>query len=53
MSCENCGREIKNYGVFLGGVRCPNYCGLKQKSEDEILIEIFGKSPKPIDKRKK
>lgn len=26
MSCEKCGREIKNYGVFLGGIRCANNC---------------------------
>lgn len=26
MSCEICGREIKNYGVFLGGIRCINSC---------------------------
>lgn len=25
-SCDVCGREVKNYGVFLGGIRCPNHC---------------------------
>jgi hypothetical protein len=30
MSCEKCGREIKNYGVFLGGMRCPNYCDKRE-----------------------
>lgn len=29
MSCETCGREIKNYGVFMHGVRCPHYCGIR------------------------
>ena len=28
-SCDKCGREIKNYGVLMGGVRCPNWCGLE------------------------
>ena len=28
MSCEVCGREIKNYGIFLGGIRCANSCHL-------------------------
>lgn len=25
-SCDVCGREVKDYGVFLGGIRCPNHC---------------------------
>jgi len=25
-TCDKCGREIKNYGIFDGGVRCANYC---------------------------
>lgn len=25
-TCEKCGREIKDFGVLFGGVRCPNDC---------------------------
>ena len=38
MTCETCGREIKDYGVFMGGVRCPNYCWHKA-CRDEIAKE--------------
>jgi hypothetical protein len=30
MSCEICGHEVKNYGVFMGGIRCKNYCNIQR-----------------------
>lgn len=38
MSCETCGREIKNYGIFLGGIRCPNYC---EKETMKLIRHTF------------
>jgi len=29
-SCEKCGHEIKNYGIFQGGIRCRNYCNMSE-----------------------
>lgn len=43
-SCEKCGREIKNYGMFLGGVRCANYCYMTAKPvtlNTEVMREIL------------
>ena len=31
MSCEKCGGEVKNYGVFLGGFRCRNFCNVSEQ----------------------
>lgn len=42
-SCDKCGREIKNYGVYQGGIRCPNYCGTvndQQQYESIIAVNI-------------
>lgn len=44
MSCEKCGHEIKNYGVFLGGVRCKNYCNMnreKKMIEGNAIVNIL------------
>ena len=30
-TCNFCAREIKNYGVFLGGIRCHNNCTMINK----------------------
>lgn len=30
-SCEECGHEVKNYGIFSGGVRCRNYCNMRNQ----------------------
>lgn len=32
-SCDTCGREIKNYGVHLGGITCANRCGVRCSME--------------------
>lgn len=46
-TCEICGREIKNYGVYLGGIRCPNYC----KERDTMTTRFSGKIVSEEDAR--
>lgn len=43
MSCEKCGREIKNYGLYFGGIRCANYC----RPEDDLQSRNTEKNYRP------
>lgn len=48
MSCEKCGKEVKNYGVFLGGVRCADWCFAldAKRISDRIEMRTKGKKEK-------
>ena len=41
-SCEKCGREVKNYGVFLGGIRCENFCNMNAEQTINGSYEYVG-----------
>jgi hypothetical protein len=56
MSCEKCGREIKNYGIFLGGIRCANYCSERWQHIKKVVLMTNEKpkhgGPRPNSGRK-